>query len=137
MHWITLPLAAAAAFAGPSPSQTMDGGRVAALPAEYRPCSGSVPVFNAEACDSRALTVEPAPVPGEVACRDRIREARAASGQPGLDSEPAKPGEAPMIAAVDKRIDGCAVMQMHRDVNDIRPLPAPPEKGAKLLHKLD
>lgn len=37
-----------------------------------------------------------------------------------------------MIAAVDKRIDGCAVMQMHRDVDDIRPLPAAPDQQAKV-----
>lgn len=57
-------------------------------------------------------------------CGDRIEQVRAAAGQPRLDKTPAAPQEGLLIAAVDKRIDGCAVMQMHRDVNDVRPLPA-------------
>ncbi|TCJ37320.1 hypothetical protein [Parafrankia sp. BMG5.11] len=57
-------------------------------------------------------------------CGDRIEQVRAAAGQPPLDKTPAAPQEGLLIAAVDKRIDGCAVMQMHRDVNDVRPLPA-------------
>ncbi len=58
-------------------------------------------------------------------CGDRIEQVRAAAGLPRLDKTPAAPQEGLLIAAVDKRIDGCAVMQMHRDVNDVRPLPAP------------
>lgn len=58
-------------------------------------------------------------------CRDRIEQVRGAAGQPTLDKTPAAPGQGYLMAAVDKRIDGCAVMQMHSDVNDLRPLPAP------------
>ena len=65
-------------------------------------------------------------------CGDRIEQVREAAGQPALDKTPATPGEGYMIAAVDKRIDGCAVMQMKGDVNDLRPLPPAPESPARL-----
>ena len=58
-------------------------------------------------------------------CTDRIEQVREQSGQPKLDRNPASAERPLMIAAVDKRIDGCAVMQMKGDVNDIRPLPLP------------
>jgi hypothetical protein len=58
-------------------------------------------------------------------CRDRIEQVREASGQPALDKSPAAPGQGYMINAVDMQIDGCAVMQMKGDVNDLRPLPPP------------
>jgi hypothetical protein len=56
-------------------------------------------------------------------CRDRIEQVRAASGQPALDKAPAAPAEGYLINAVDMRVDGCAVMQMKSNVNDLRPLP--------------
>ena len=56
-------------------------------------------------------------------CRDRIQQVRDASGQPALDKTPAAPGEGYLINAVDMRVDGCAVMQMKGNVNDLRPLP--------------
>lgn len=58
-------------------------------------------------------------------CRDRIQQVRDASGQPALDKTPAAPGEGYLINAVDMRVDGCAVLQMKGNVNDLRPLPAP------------
>ena len=58
-------------------------------------------------------------------CRDRIQQVRDASGQAALDKTPATQGEGYMINAVDMRVDGCAVMQMKGNVNDLRPLPAP------------
>jgi hypothetical protein len=58
-------------------------------------------------------------------CRDRIQQVRNASGQPTLDKTPATTGEGYMINAVDMRVDGCAVMQMKDNVNDLRPLPVP------------
>jgi len=58
-------------------------------------------------------------------CQDRIQQVRDASGQPALDKTPATSGEGYMINAVDMRVDGCAVMQMKDNVNDLRPLPAP------------
>jgi hypothetical protein len=58
-------------------------------------------------------------------CADRLTQVRDAAGQPRLDRSPAAPGEGYLIAAVDKRIDGCAVMQMHRRIDDLRPVPEP------------
>jgi hypothetical protein len=56
-------------------------------------------------------------------CHERIEQVRDAAAQPALDKTPGVPGQGYLIAAVDKRIDGCAVMQMKGDVNDLRPLP--------------
>jgi hypothetical protein len=56
-------------------------------------------------------------------CRDRIQQVRDASGQPVLDTTPATTGDGYLINAVDMRVDGCAVMQMKGNVNDLRPLP--------------
>lgn len=127
MPWISLPLAAMA-LASPAPSDTP---RQERLPAEYRPCSGAVPVFNPEGCPSR-LAVEKPAAPDESACRDRIALVRGATGQPQLEQQPASPERPYMIATVDKRIDGCAVMQMHRDIDDLRPLPVVPDGQAKV-----
>ena len=72
-----------------------------------------------------SLSAAPAPehVKSSESCRDRITEVRDAAGQPKLDRSPAIPGQGYLIAAVDKRVDGCAVMQMHRQIDDLRPLP--------------
>lgn len=66
-------------------------------------------------------------------CRDRIAKVRDAAGQPRLDRSPATPDQGYLIAAVDKRIDGCAVMQMHRRIDDLRPIPQPSLGPARLL----
>jgi hypothetical protein len=79
--------------------------------------------------------VPPEPVPGafvahtdgKAVCRDRIHEVRQERGLPKLQRDTASPDEALLIAAVDKRIDGCSVMVMLNDLSDVRPLPAPPE----------
>lgn len=65
-------------------------------------------------------------------CRDRISEVREIAGQPSLDRSPATPSDGYLIAAVDKRIDGCAVMQIHRRVDDLRPVPEPSAARARL-----
>lgn len=67
------------------------------------------------------------------ACSDRIEQVRGAAGQPKLERLPASPERPLMIAAVDKRIDGCAVMQMKGNVNDLRPLPLPSEGPPALM----
>ncbi len=67
-----------------------------------------------------------APSDGALAtCADRIETVRDTLGQPRLDRTPESIEEPLLIAAVDKRIDGCAVMQMKGDVNDLRPIPQP------------
>ena len=42
-----------------------------------------------------------------------------------LQRDTAKPDEPLLIAAVDKRIDGCSVMVMRNNLADVRPLPSP------------
>ena len=65
-------------------------------------------------------------------CTDRIEQVRDDLGQPRLDRSPATPGEGYLIAAVDKRVDGCPVMQMLRDADDLRPVPRPTLGPARL-----
>lgn len=83
-----------------------------------------------------ASTAAGAPAPkapsDRVTCADRITQVRDAAGQPRLDRSPAGGGDGLLIAAVDKRIDGCAVMQLHRRIDDLRPLPQPTSRPARL-----
>lgn len=127
MHWIMLPMVAVASLGAPG------GTAPEPLPPSYQPCVGTVPVFNPEGCPLPRLVLDPAETKREAPCRDRIRQVRAASGQPRLESVPASPERPHMIAAVDRRIDGCAVMQMHGNAADVRPLPSAPA-GTGLLH---
>src|SRR4051812_21420971 len=68
-------------------------------------------------------------------CRDRIEQVRAASGLPKLDRDNATDEKPLLIAAVDKRIGGCALMVRPNNRSDVRPLP-PPAKGPVRLRKL-
>jgi len=131
MRLIALPLVVAVSLSAAPPPDDSDVVVRApnALPAEYWPCTGSVSVFNPEAC--RGITPPRAqPRPGD--CRDRIQQVREDSGQPRLDRETASPDRPLLIAAVDKRVDGCAVMQMKGNVNDLRPIPQPSDGPGKL-----
>ena len=65
-------------------------------------------------------------------CADRIEQVRDATGEPKLDRTPASSEKPMLIAAVDKRIDGCAVLQMKGDVNDLRPVPEHDQGQTKL-----
>ena len=65
-------------------------------------------------------------------CRDRIELVREERGLPKLERDSASPDEALLIAAVDKRVDGCSVMVMRHDTSDIRPLPEFMEGPAQL-----
>jgi hypothetical protein len=71
---------------------------------------------------------------GRVICRDTVEQVRAQRGLPLL-RENAAPDEPLMIAAVDHRINGCAVMVMYGNTSDVRPLPAPRD-GAPLLERI-
>jgi hypothetical protein len=66
-------------------------------------------------------------------CRDRISQVREERGLPKLDRRAAAPDQPYLIAAVDKRIDGCSVMVMRNDTSDVRPLPVAPGARAELL----
>ena len=75
--------------------------------------------------------------PQEPRCADVIREVRDASGVQILQRAPATGAEGHMIAAVDKRVDGCSVMQMHGNVNDLRPLPQVSDEDFRLRPAAD
>ena len=69
--------------------------------------------------------------PSDTECRDRIARAREAAGKPPLlDREPASPDRPHHIYAVDRRQDGCAVMVIKGNPDDIRPLPTAPDEQA-------
>jgi hypothetical protein len=76
------------------------------------------------------LSPEP---PVSAACQNAIRQVRESAGLPHLEPGVARPGEGLLIAAVDKRIDGCRVLTMARDNRDIRPEPAPDLGPARLI----
>jgi len=61
---------------------------------------------------------------GKTVCNARIQQAREARGFPKLQRDEVSPDKPLMILAVDKRIDGCSVMVMAYNANDIRPVPA-------------
>ena len=75
--------------------------------------------------------VPPEPVPGvttaqadpKAVCTDRIHLVRQERGLPKLQRDTATPDEPLLIAAVDKRIDGCSVMVMRGNLADVRPIP--------------
>jgi hypothetical protein len=69
---------------------------------------------------------------GRTPCRDTIHAVREERGLPQLRRETASPGEPLLIAAVDHRIGGCAVMVMYGNTSDVRPLPALPDGPARL-----
>jgi len=56
-------------------------------------------------------------------CRSRMETVRQERGLPKLDRKDAAPSDPLLILAVDRRIDGCEVLVMRGNVNDIRPLP--------------
>ena len=67
-------------------------------------------------------------------CRDRISQARDATGQsPLLDREPASPEKPYAIYAVHREQDGCSVMVMMGSQGDIQPLPSANPNGPQLL----
>ena len=88
-----------------------------------------LPLIAAVSVSAGPASTGSAPVPApivsqvdEAECADRIETVRSTLGQPRLDAQ-SEPLEPLFIAAVDKRIDGCAVLQMKGNVNDLRPIP--------------
>ncbi len=71
---------------------------------------------------------------GQRICRDRIMDVRDERGLPRLDRDARAGEDALLIAAVDKRIDGCSVMVMRNDTGDNRPIPT--EEGPARLQPL-
>jgi len=66
-------------------------------------------------------------------CRDRIHLVRAERDLPELETAPATPDDALLIAAVDHQIDGCDVLVMRNDTSDVRPLPKFDDKTVELI----
>lgn len=87
----------------------------------------------AAAAAAALATPLPDPRSPAPACADTIRQVRESAGLPALDKGNARPGQALLIAAVDKRIDHCRVLVMARDSRDIRPEPAPADGRALLI----
>ena len=72
-------------------------------------------------------------------CRERIAMVRDDRGLPPLpeldpDRDRDRTGPEPLlIAAVDRQIDGCPVLVMYRDHDDIREVPQPDDRRAGLI----
>ncbi len=87
--------------------------------------SQPVPVMPSAEPDAQIVQM----AEGEAAhCAEVIQQVRDANALTTLQRGPATPEDGYLIAAVDKRVDGCSVMQMHGDVSDLRPLPEPAEE---------
>jgi hypothetical protein len=56
-------------------------------------------------------------------CHGRIEETREERGLPKLAPDKAGSAEPLLILAVDRQIDGCEVLVLRNDINDIRPVP--------------
>ena len=67
-------------------------------------------------------------------CRDRISQARDATGQtPLVEREPASPEKPYAIYAVHREQDGCSVMVMMGSQGDIQQLPSASPDGPQLM----
>ena len=80
----------------------------------------------------RSALITP-PQPAGPVCRDRIQTARAEANLPPAQPQTASPDNPLLIKAVDQRVGKCAVMVMHHDTSDIRPLPSAPQGPARLI----
>lgn len=114
--------------------------RPIAIATEFWPCSGTIPVFNPDGCPQPALTIDKVEPhtsaklpPASSNCSNTIERVREELDQPKLRRENASPDKPLIIAAVDKRVDGCAVLQMHNNVNDLRPIPTLSEDRVGIL----
>jgi hypothetical protein len=94
------------------------------------PAALDMPSYEDPAAQWRDLE-DVRPSPEE--CRDRIRQARAAAGQPRIERDTADPEEPLMIWAVDRREHGCSVLVVKGEPEDIRPIPEPPESAPSLI----
>lgn len=79
-------------------------------------------------------TLEDVIPPSEAECRDRIQKIRKETGQPALDSPPASVERPQLLYAVHREEDGCSMMVMKGDIEDVRPLPKTKERdGHEML----
>ena len=69
----------------------------------------------------------------EAHCEIVIEQAREQGGMPILRREPATDERPLLSAAVDRRIDGCPVIQMLGNPDDVRPFPKPEDGPALRL----
>lgn len=66
-------------------------------------------------------------------CRDTIEHAREANGQPPLERLDDAAPQVMLFKAVDQEIDGCDVLVMAEDTDDIRPVPRASQNRARII----
>ncbi|QFT77867.1 hypothetical protein [Erythrobacter sp. THAF29] len=66
-------------------------------------------------------------------CADRIRQAREEMGLPELKNERASPDRPLLFYAVNRIEEGCGVLVMKGNPNDIRMIPEPPEGPIRMI----
>jgi hypothetical protein len=118
MRLILLPLSALAIIGAAPVPAALGGSPDAMMPGYARPAERWTSI-------DQALS--------DKQCADRIEQVRDAAGQPALDKMPATADDGYLMAAVDKRIDGCPVMQMLHDIDDVRPVPQVEQRPVYLM----
>lgn len=68
----------------------------------------------------------------ELECRERIRQARAAAGEPPIEPRTASPEKPILHYAVDRKVDGCGVLVAVGDPAGMIP---PPKPGPPILYR--
>jgi hypothetical protein len=58
-------------------------------------------------------------------CRNRVTHARGEQESPERQGEAGSPHKPLFLYALHKQVDGCSVLVMHGNVNNMRPLPNP------------
>lgn len=119
MRFVLLPLLAASSLAA------ADSGKVAHADPVSQPPEASMDFAPSEVELPRAVREALGfETEAEPDCGDTIMQAREDAGQPPVpEREPASPDKPHLILALDKRLDGCAVMVMKGDPADMRHLP--------------
>ena len=125
MRLLALPVAALALIGSAEPADTGE-----ASPLTTSPQAAPIPGLTTPDQYARILELR-----GEGEnCRDRIMQVREDMGLPPLmERQPASPDNPHLIYAVDRRQDGCSVMVMMGNRNDIRPLPEAAEGPIRMI----
>jgi hypothetical protein len=119
VHFILIPLLAASTIAA---ADVGHGGQAdPAAPQSEASTEFVPPEVDLSPAERVVLGLETKAAPD---CGDTVTQAREHDGKPPLlEREPASPDKPHLIYAVDKRLDGCAVMVMKGDLTDMRPIP--------------
>mgnify|MGYP001548571408 CR=1 FL=1 len=95
----------------------------AAQPEIPPPVVASPPLLSTPLPNGQLLTPSKNKPDAATVCHGKTEVVRQERGLPDLDLDNAKSDEPLLIYAVDQMINGCEVLVIRNDLNDIRPLP--------------